>query len=100
MKSYLQKKFELITWIAALVLLAWMPFGSGDFSFCPFHLLGFKFCPGCGLGRSVHLLFKGEFRQSFQMHPLGIPATSIIGYRILSLIRLNFSILKINSYEQ
>ncbi|MEM9000510.1 MAG: DUF2752 domain-containing protein [Bacteroidota bacterium] len=31
-------------------------------------VLGFE-CPGCGLQRSVHLLFQGEFLTAFKMYP-------------------------------
>jgi hypothetical protein len=47
--------------------------------------LGFNWCPGCGLGRSLSHLLHGELRQSIQMHWFGIPALLVLLYRIFIL---------------
>lgn len=39
---------------------------------CPTRILFGMPCPGCGLTRSVSLLFKGEWKESIWMHPMGI----------------------------
>lgn len=83
---------ELAFWLTAMVLLATaQPHShhSGDhFTFCPLANMGIKWCPGCGLGRSITQLFHGHFKESIEMHWFGIPATLLIFYRIGILIRL------------
>jgi len=59
---------------------------------CLFENLGITFCPGEGFGRSVALLVRGEWLESFQMHPLGIPGATIILHRIYSIFKRNQSI--------
>lgn len=74
---------EALCWIAGLIFLAAIdPYASQHLSFCPLHNLGFDFCPGCGLGRSISLLFHGDVGGSFRAHPLGIPALVILLARI------------------
>jgi len=79
---------ELFIWIVALILLAFLNPDSKLVSLCPLKFLGFHYCPGCGLGRSIALLFRGRFAESFAMHPLGFFAISMIGYRIVQLARI------------
>lgn len=77
--------------MAALTALAVMPPGTdAHYSFCIFKLMGFKYCPGCGLGHSISYLFHGNIRASFAAHPLGIFAVAIILYRIYHLLCLRF----------
>lgn len=59
---------------------------------CLFDLAGISFCPGEGLGRSIALMARGEFAESFKMHPLGIPGTAILVHRIYSIFKRNQSI--------
>jgi len=86
---------EVFIWIGALV---WLALSSSDFSghseVCPFRGLGWSFCPGCGLGRSIILLFKGDIGGSFSMHPMGIPAVGILLLRIVTVVRKNRQILR------
>lgn len=87
---------EVAVWVGALV---WLAFSTTDFSghhaeVCPFRSLGWTFCPGCGLGRSIILFFHGRLAESFQMHPLGIPAVIIFVYRIVTLLKKNRQILR------
>jgi len=81
--------FELLIWVAALILLAMNSVPEVDaadhFSLCPLANLGFDWCPGCGLGRSLSHLLHGEVEQSLQMHWFGIPALMVLLYRIFSL---------------
>jgi hypothetical protein len=87
--------FEAIIWFGGLVILAFLnPIGS-HFTLCPLHNLGFDFCPGCGLGKSISFLFRGQVAQSFKAHPLGIFAVIVLSLRILNLLK-NF----IKSYGQ
>ena len=79
---------ELYIWIAALLLLAFLNSDSNQVSLCPLKFLGFHYCPGCGLGRSISLLLRGKFVESFAMHPLGCLAVAMIGYRIVQMARI------------
>jgi TM2 domain-containing membrane protein YozV len=56
-----------------------------NFSLCPLKNIGIN-CPGCGLGRSISYALHGNFKQSLNTHPVGIPAIVILVHRILSLI--------------
>lgn len=84
--------WEAVIWLSALVALALLPVSSGDthFTLCPVRNLGFYFCPGCGLGKSVSLLFHGEIRESFHTHPLGIFAVIILSFRTIHLTKLYY----------
>jgi hypothetical protein len=83
---------EAIFWSAALILLAFNnPITDQHFSFCIFKILGFKYCPGCGIGRSISFLLRGDIRASFNLHPLGIPAFLILTYRIIDLSYIFFN---------
>jgi len=77
---------EAAIWITALVLLASMDISdlSGHASLCPFHALGLGYCPGCGLGRSIALIFNGQFANAWDMHPIGIIAIPLLLWRIIS----------------
>jgi len=82
------KRFlEPLIWTLALVVLAIGIATDGCFSICPLNLLGADWCPGCGLGHSINLVFKGEIRTSIEMHPLGIPTIFILVNRIIFTVR-------------
>ena len=84
--------FEAFVWIIGLVYLAFFsPINQAHFTICPLANMGFKYCPGCGLGLSITELFHGHFIQSFNSHPLGIFAVVVIFYRVFSLIKKNIS---------
>jgi len=85
--------FEAAIWIGALLYLAFVhnP-GETHFVICPFNNLGFDFCPGCGLGNSISMLFQGEIYNSFFSHPLGLLALTVLIIRIIQLIKNNWSI--------
>lgn len=79
---------EALMWIIALSYLVFInPYEIQHFSLCLFNNLGIDFCPGCGLGRSISMIYHGDFYGSFIMHPLGFFALSVILYRIFSLFR-------------
>jgi hypothetical protein len=79
---------EALVWTLALIYLAVAtPVHEAHFSVCPLSAMGFSFCPGCGLGRSITFLFHGQIYNSFNMHWLGIPATALIAWRIFYLLR-------------
>ncbi|MGE5846455.1 MAG: DUF2752 domain-containing protein [Ignavibacteria bacterium] len=83
---------EAAIWICSLIFLMILPTGSeSHFSLCPFKNLGVSFCPGCGLGKSIHYLFILDFKSSFSAHPMGLfPLITITG-RIIRLIKKNYS---------
>jgi hypothetical protein len=87
-KSVFSKYFELIFWIAALISLALTnPGAQTHFTLCPLKLLGFTWCPGCGLGHAISFLFHGDIKSSFHAHWLGIPAVIVILHRIYVLAK-------------
>ena len=79
---------EALTWTLGLLLLAFLPVPEGShFTVCPLYHLGFTGCWGCGLGRSVSLLFHGQVVRSLEAHPLGIFAVIILSFRIFHLTK-------------
>lgn len=101
-KIKIESKFfnlEAILWSAGLLYLAFIdPYQSGHLDFCLFKLVGIEFCPGCGLGKSISMIFHGDLIHSIMCHPLGIFAFIFIGARIISLINSTLKNKKI-SYE-
>jgi hypothetical protein len=83
---FFRKNFELIFWVSALVLLFTMVPSTEHFTLCPLANLGLSFCPGCGIGHSIHEAMWFDFSASFSSHPLGIFALIIILFRIIKLI--------------
>lgn len=73
---------ELICWMTALAALYFVNLGNQHFTLCPLGSIGFDWCPGCGLGRSISLLMHGDFKASIAMHGLGIPAFLVLIHRI------------------
>lgn len=73
---------ELIFWITALFALAMTDPSTPHYSLCLFRFLGWKHCPGCGLGHSIAYLIRGNFSASWHSHFFGIPALCIILHRI------------------
>ena len=82
---------ELAFWLVALVLLAIANPTEHHFTLCPLANLGFDWCPGCGLGRSITALFHGDINASFAQHWFGIPALLLIAYRIYQLTNQLFT---------
>lgn len=82
-----QLPFELVFWIAALTALWWLDPSGSHSSLCPLHNMGFAWCPGCGLGRSISLLMNGEFTASWNLHPLGGFGLAVILYRIVEILK-------------
>jgi hypothetical protein len=79
---------EALVWIVGLLFLAFThPDSSSHSSLCIFKNMGFKYCPGCGLGHSISYFLHGDVTRSLQTHPLGIFATVILVSRIFSLLK-------------
>ena len=83
-KTRLLKNIELLFWMIALVLLFFMNTES-NYSFCFFRWIGFSWCPGCGIGHSIHSALHFQLATSLQQHPLGIVAVFVIFNRIKQL---------------
>ncbi|MHA4893759.1 DUF2752 domain-containing protein [Pedobacter sp. PWIIR3] len=90
MLSYIP--LELLFWVVALTLLALaqpVPAGQEDhFTLCPLAAMGFDWCPGCGIGRSITQLLHGNLSDSLKLHWFGIPALLILLYRIMVLTKI------------
>ena len=93
-KYYFFLHFEWLALITGLLLMAVLdPFSQAP-SICPIDRLGFDFCPGCGLGKSIAFAARGNLTASFQSHPLGIFAILVIGARLVSIFRRNLNFKK------
>lgn len=92
MKTLSHIPLELGFWVLALVMLATAapvePGHAQHFTLCPLANMGFDWCPGCGIGRSITQLFHGNVAASIGQHWFGIPALGIILWRIVVLIKL------------
>ena len=87
MGRYRKINLELWAWAGGLVVLACIDPAQAHYSLCPFKALGFRYCPGCGLGHAISYLLHGQLKASWQAHPLGIPALAILLHRIFILLR-------------
>lgn len=83
---------ELLVWLTALLLLAFVPPDQTQQTLCVWHHLGVDSCPGCGLGHSMSEVFKGHLKTAFLMHPLGVFAVAVIAMRILTILFQNLKI--------
>lgn len=84
---YLWHKKEALIWIAALLILAISSPAVHHYTLCPLDNLGFSYCPGCGLGRSIGYFFRLDIVSSFLAHPLGIPAVFLLIYRSVNILK-------------
>lgn len=89
LSSFIKNNLELLCWLLALIALLFLDPLTAHFSLCPFKNLGIGFCPGCGIGHSIHYALFLDLKSSLHAHPLGIAATGIIINRIYHLIKLN-----------
>lgn len=91
-KSFQRHFFLHSEWVMlsiGLIAMAFInPYVNGQ-TLCIFEIAGLSFCPGEGFGRSVALMVRGAWIESFQMHPLGIPGVFIIAHRICTIFRRN-----------
>ncbi|MFN0158148.1 MAG: DUF2752 domain-containing protein [Bacteroidota bacterium] len=81
---------EPIIWLLAFLYLAIIDPATSTFSLCPLHTLGFQYCPGCGLGRSISFLLHGNIIASIDAHIVGIPATVILILRVCAVIQVGW----------
>jgi hypothetical protein len=94
--KYLKKlDLEALFWLMAFIYLAFInPYTPKHLDMCLFSLVGIDNCPGCGLGKSISMIFHGDFAGSFNAHPLGIPAILLIFKRIYKLFRNKINLTK------
>ncbi|WP_343847739.1 DUF2752 domain-containing protein [Algoriphagus jejuensis] len=87
--AYLHRlPLELVFWVGSIIAILMLePYSESHLSLCPLSQLGFDWCPGCGLGRSMNLLAYGDFSASWSIHPFAILAYAVIFHRIWNLIR-------------
>lgn len=90
---------ELIIWTVAFLMLSISyPKTVNHFTLCPISNLGFVWCPGCGLGRSISYFLHGDIRLSLEHHWFGIPGTGILFFRIVQLLnKFVINLMSINS---
>jgi hypothetical protein len=86
--SFLRRApFEAMIWVGGMVALFFFdPASSAKLDLCLFHWLGLGPCPGCGLGAAIHHFLHGDVAASWEAHPLGIPALSILAARVIGLL--------------
>ena len=84
--KFLQRNFELLFWLSALLLLYCMNVDDANPSLCFFRFAGIEHCPGCGIGHAINSALHFKFEQSYQQHKFGIPAVLIISHRIFQLL--------------
>lgn len=82
---------EWMCWVSALFLLYISDPHAHHFSLCPLDNIGIRWCPGCGLGRSIALLMHGELQESIGMHWLGVPAFLVIVHRVYRLSKRTYN---------
>jgi hypothetical protein len=85
---------ELLIWLGAFIWLYNLQIDKESISICPIHGLGFSWCPGCGLARSVSLLMHGHVHASFELHWLGFPVFAVLIYRIIQLTKNYLTLIK------
>lgn len=93
---FIYQNLELLIWVAAIIALFFSSAENHHYTLCPLDNLGFSYCPGCGLGRSVTLALHGKIIESLQMHPFGFLAIIVIFHRI---IILSLSFIKFNQLK-
>ena len=85
-------------WLGGLTYLALInPYSTGHLNLCAFNAIGIDNCPGCGLGKSISMIFHGDISGSFDSHPLGLVALLLITYRIIKVFYNNYKVFKIPS---
>ncbi len=84
--KYCMKHAELIFIMTACLLLFFMQADETGASLCFFNWLGITWCPGCGLGHSIHYALHAQFEASVNHHILGMPAILVMLNRVRQLL--------------
>lgn len=93
--KYIKENLELAVWVSVLGILFFITPENGHHTLCPLDNMGFDFCWGCGIGRSMHYFLIGEWTQSIEHHFAGWLAVLVILYRIIQLVRYRVFKIKI-----
>jgi len=65
-KHFKKYDFEALFWITAMAFLTFInPYTPKHLDLCLFSLVGIENCPGCGLGKSISMIFHGDLVASF-----------------------------------
>lgn len=83
LKGFIAKYGEPLTWAGALIALFVMNPADSGFSLCPLKALGISWCPGCGIGHSIHYTLHLNLQAAWHAHILGIPATLVLIYQVI-----------------
>lgn len=90
------KNLEALMWLAGLIYLILInPYSSDHLNLCAFNALGIDNCPGCGLGKSISMIFHCDIAHSLDSHPLGLVALILIIFRIVTLLYKNYKVSKL-----
>ncbi len=93
--------FEAAIWTVAIIYLAVIdPLQDSQVSFCVLDNLGFKHCPGCGLGRSVSYILHGDITSGWETHKAGLLALPVLLYRIGQISYNQIKVFKQNKLSQ
>ncbi|RFS23484.1 DUF2752 domain-containing protein [Chitinophaga silvatica] len=84
---------ELIAWALGIVIL-YNVNPESSFTICPLAIIGFKFCPGCGLGHGIHFFLHGQWTAAIQHHWLSPVVALTLCYRIIELSKQQYFSLK------
>lgn len=84
----LKQYSELLAWVCALAFPFFInPWSTDHFTICFFKWIGLDWCPGCGLGKSIAFIYRGEWLLSLKTHWFGIATVIILLLRIFSLAK-------------
>lgn len=78
---------ELWFWVGGLIALGLSNHTAQHYTLCPWALLGWTHCLGCGIGRSIASALHGDWQQAWAYHPLGVFALFVIAKRIYELAK-------------
>ncbi|MDX1671490.1 MAG: DUF2752 domain-containing protein [Balneolaceae bacterium] len=102
LSTFFKYHFEWVFLFLGLAALAFLnPYIDNGSSICLFNYFGVSFCPGEGLGHSIAFVFRADFINAVQAHPIGPLAVLVMGGRILHLWKqaLEHSDFKKNSQQ-
>ena len=92
---------EVLVWIGAFVFLYGIePHGTHGFTLCPLALADIAWCPGCGLGESIHYLLHGEWTKAIEAHWLGPIASVLLLYRSVTLLNMHIKYSRFKTQKQ
>lgn len=85
MKFFKALPLELLMWVGALLYLFFIDPHAEHTTICLFKIMGFTWCPGCGIGHSISYFMHGEMVNSFHAHWFGSIALFVLLHRVVVL---------------